>query len=131
VLAQQPAVGPQEEHRAVEGSSGSLNDPDHEVNRAGAGDPGQAFDGRAGDIDAALVVSPEPFATVWRPGADDRAEVGALGVPGHERFGKHDELGPLGRRLGGQLFNAVEGALAIEAHGSSLDDRSPDGGGPR
>jgi len=127
VLAQKAAIRPDKEDRAVERAPLPLDHPNDEMEARSTGDLAESVDGRPGHVNGAFVVTTEPLATLRRPDADPRPEVGALGITADERLGKNDQFGAVGGGLGGQLCHPVEGPLTIEGGRCRLDDRRADG----
>jgi hypothetical protein len=90
----QVALRAEEEGRAVERSSVAFDDAHDEVNRMIARGRCHPIDVRPWDGDRAVEVTPELIATLRRPLPDDRSEVDASRVGGHERFREDGELCP-------------------------------------
>ena len=114
--------GIEEEHRAIERAAVALDDADDQVDAVFPGDIGQSFDGGAGDLDRRFEVAAEEIAAGFGARADDRAERGAAGIGGDERFREEDQLGALRAGLGGEGAGFVEGLFQIERDRRGLDD---------
>src|SRR5262249_10882037 len=104
----------------------AFDDADDEMDGVRAGSAGEAIDGRARNVDAALPVPPKVFAPFIGARADDRAEVEAARIPRDERFRKEHELRALLRGLAGQTVQRVDRPLAIEDDGCGLHDGNCD-----
>jgi hypothetical protein len=121
VLAQQFALGTEEERGAVEGPARLFDHADHEVEAGLGGHLTEPLGRRTGHIYRTRPVAPKLLTSFGRSGAHDRPEIQPLRIASDERFGEHGESRTIRSGASRELGDLLQSGLHLEEDGSVLD----------
>src|SRR5262249_47946051 len=125
MLAQQRAVGSEEQDGAVKSAAVALDDPDDKVKSTRSRRGADGLGRRTGYVDGTVVVATELLAPLVGPHPHASTKAEALGVSRDKRFGKDSQRGPAAGRIGGQVTQFLQGAADIENNRGGLYDGRP------
>ena len=135
MLAQQPAVGAEEEEGAVERAAAvrvvPLDDADREVHAGSLGGLTEPAGHRPGHFDRACAVARPRAPPLRRPPSDRGSERETPRVPAHERLGEEHQLRAALAGARGEAHDLLDGRVTVEEHGRRLHDRGADALGAR
>src|ERR1700722_8968758 len=122
MLAEQRAVGTEEQSGAVKGAAVAFDDADDQEELVRTSDPSHCLAGWAGNSDGTVEVAAELLATFGGAAAQPGSEAQALGIAGDKRLGQHGQPRAAAGCLGDAITEPGQGLLDVEDDRCGLDD---------
>jgi len=126
VLAEQGAIGIEEERRAVDGAEFALDDADDDLQSGGGSGFADPVGFRPRHVYGRIEISAELVAPSVGPDADADVVEGTFGIRRHQRLGEQKDPATVASGAGGPLFDFGDRFSVIERYGADLDDTCSD-----